>query len=1218
MKIENSKKVLIFVNELSYSGVPIYVKNYSEILKGFQFFVWSISDGEFRNEFEKIGIPVEIFSNTEIMEVYLQEKKSEFDACIVHSAFSYRYYEILKKNIPTSWYIHEGKLLQQICNENKALRMVLSNAENLVCVSEYVSKIVKAVSQNYENFVINNIISLKNENVKWKKTNSEKIRFIQLGTIEYRKGYDILLDAIDMFDELEKEKFSVKIAGRVMPFDLDYAKNIIKRANSMKNVEYMGYLQDFESVEDFYNENDVLIVSSRDEASSLTALEAAAHSIPLILSDSVGAGYLCENCSELFKTGNAYELHDYMKSYIRDKEQINKIGKNVFENYKKYANESEYVNKNIQVINMLLNYKINDFKTSVIIEVKDGDVYFAETLRSIFIQNQTKEIQIIIAVNSNTKCEINKLQEKYQHCATILPVEECLANIKGEFFTICEEGTVFEAEYFEKTDVFFNNNKEIDIVVSSLFAENNKTLLQNIFYEKERIIDILKNPEIVITHTNSIFYRKSAIACFGEFDGSWDYDLRNAYATLITKKKFAIIGEAENSNVYILKNEFLVNRNIYETERLRKTYVSIINYSVVQNGNVIKAVQYFLSHAIRDKLFEKNYISEFLSEEDDIDLNKEILSYIMSFIDDGIIYSFPRLSLEQKIFWLRKKYGENTLSVENEGFEFEILHDAKRTGIKYAPLVEYQFAKMDHTTIKIEGYITFPIPEKMGNATVIFSNNEKTYLADIKKDNMPEYVWGDEVICQKLFFCVEISLETEESMQLECNVMLEGLNALIKCKRYRFGRFFPVSDKYKKQYFYSYGNVLTTKNSLLVVEKCEQNKLYKIEHEYELEIKNKEIQGLRSLYYAQNKNLPIWLIWDRDCAARDNGEALFRYLVQNEQETLECYFVIKENSDDYIRLRNEFVNVVAVGSEIHKRLFIQADRIIGSQTDSVMWPLNSELCRDIISQKKFVFLQHGITKNDMSKNYARYWQNIQLFVAAAKPEYECTKKIANYGFERNMVQLLGFPRYDLLEKNEKKIIAIIPTWRKYCVDKSANGAYSLKTDFASLDYFTKYFDLLNNHYLRELAEKFDYKIILMQHSIMKTSDSYFNGINCLTLANESITYKDITSDASIIISDYSSVAFDFAYLEKPVIYYQFDREKFYATHTYQEGYFEYERDGFGDVLDTASSVVNKIEYYLENNCKIEEKYKKRSEEFFGFRDKYNCQRVTKAIKEMDK
>ena len=92
--------------------------------------------------------------------------------------------------------------------------------------------------------------------------------------------------------------------------------------------------------------------------------------------------------------------------------------------------------------------------------------------------------------------------------------------------------------------------------------------------------------------------------------------------------------------------------------------------------------------------------------------------------------------------------------------------------------------------------------------------------------------------------------------------------------------------------------------------------------------------------------------------------------------------------------------------------------------------------------------------------------------------------------------------------------------------------------------------------------------------------------------------------------------FDFAYLKKPVIYTQFDLDTFYAEHLYEKGYFDYERDGFGPVCFDYESSVNEIVKYIQNDCKMEDKYIQRINRFYTFTDKNNCKRVYDEILKM--
>jgi CDP-glycerol glycerophosphotransferase (TagB/SpsB family) len=114
--------------------------------------------------------------------------------------------------------------------------------------------------------------------------------------------------------------------------------------------------------------------------------------------------------------------------------------------------------------------------------------------------------------------------------------------------------------------------------------------------------------------------------------------------------------------------------------------------------------------------------------------------------------------------------------------------------------------------------------------------------------------------------------------------------------------------------------------------------------------------------------------------------------------------------------------------------------------------------------------------------------------------------------------------------------------------------------------------------------------------------------------NENITisledsYQDLFRDSSILITDYSSVAFDFAYLKKPVIYYQPNDD-----YPYEKGYSVFEEMGLGDVILKEEDTVDKIKEYIDTGCLMENKYIERVNNFFKYTDKNNCKRVYEWI-----
>ena len=107
-------------------------------------------------------------------------------------------------------------------------------------------------------------------------------------------------------------------------------------------------------------------------------------------------------------------------------------------------------------------------------------------------------------------------------------------------------------------------------------------------------------------------------------------------------------------------------------------------------------------------------------------------------------------------------------------------------------------------------------------------------------------------------------------------------------------------------------------------------------------------------------------------------------------------------------------------------------------------------------------------------------------------------------------------------------------------------------------------------------------------------------------------YQKFLLEGSLLITDYSSIFFDFGYLRKPIIYSHFDYIDYRNNH-YKKGYFDYRFDGFGPVCQDINCTVNEIVYEIENNCSIRKKYLKRIEKFFAFSDEKNCERVFNEI-----
>lgn len=366
----------------------------------------------------------------------------------------------------------------------------------------------------------------------------------------------------------------------------------------------------------------------------------------------------------------------------------------------------------------------------------------------------------------------------------------------------------------------------------------------------------------------------------------------------------------------------------------------------------------------------------------------------------------------------------------------------------------------------------------------------------------------------------------------------------------------------------------------------------------------------------QKKN--IWLCSDRTNRADDNGEVMFTYLCEHPDESIEPYFVIDKNTADWERM-GKIGKVVEPFSREHKMLFLLSEFSLSSQANrAVINPFGKleYYYRDLMYNKRLVFLQHGITKDNQSKWLNKYNRNLFGFVVTTKPEYDSVFEY-DYFYEPNRVWLTGMPRYDRLYHNEKKFVTIMPTWRKtLSAGTDAAGVWLLGKEFANSLYFRFYNELLNDERLIEASEKYGYQICFMPHPNTISGLHYFKHHLKVKFLDTTYSYRDVFAETDLMVTDYSSVAFDFAYLRKPIIYSQFDKDEFFnGGHSYTEGYFDYERDGFGEVEETKEAVVNRIIEYMSSGCQIKAKYLDRIEKTFAFDDKNCSQRVYEMVME---
>lgn len=359
-----------------------------------------------------------------------------------------------------------------------------------------------------------------------------------------------------------------------------------------------------------------------------------------------------------------------------------------------------------------------------------------------------------------------------------------------------------------------------------------------------------------------------------------------------------------------------------------------------------------------------------------------------------------------------------------------------------------------------------------------------------------------------------------------------------------------------------------------------------------------------------------WLVCEDKNEARDNGYWFFKYVRENYPEQKIAY-AINKNSPDYQKVAN-LGKVINFGGLSHWFWFLVSDKNISSQKNGKPNAAICYLFEVVLKLRKNnrVFLQHGVTINDAKFLYYKN-TNIRLFVTATKPENDYI--LSKFGYPKENVKLLGFPRFDNLNNNEvdKDIILVMPTWRQWIAKEVEIQDIEGTNNFLETEYFKRWSEFINSKKLQVCLEKYHKKILFFPHRNMQKYLKNFHTTNknieiCDWKSND---IQEMLKKSAIMITDYSSVFFDFVYMKKPVIFYQFDEEKF-RKYQYNEGYFDYKNNGMSLWADNIDNLIYNLENVLsKNNYKIsDDKYS----DYFAFCDKLNSQRVYYAIKGLKK
>lgn len=349
----------------------------------------------------------------------------------------------------------------------------------------------------------------------------------------------------------------------------------------------------------------------------------------------------------------------------------------------------------------------------------------------------------------------------------------------------------------------------------------------------------------------------------------------------------------------------------------------------------------------------------------------------------------------------------------------------------------------------------------------------------------------------------------------------------------------------------------------------------------------------------------------------DSPKSIFKFLLENESKILKHVWVI--NDKDLVKYEKDFKNKnVKIIQRFSWQYFYYATVskyfVLNMRQPKWLYKKSEQI---ILSTwhgtplKKLVFDMDNVTSanKNYKKDFYNQSRNWDYLIAANKYSeniFESAfmfpkEKILTYGYPRNDILSNHSKKYkeqikqDLGLPDSKKVILYAPTWRDDEFHSAGKYKFKLQLDLERLS--------------RELGE--EYIIVLRMH--------YFISDNLDLTGYEEFAYdfskyndiNDLYIASDILITDYSSVFFDYSILRKPILFYTYDLEKY--KNMLRGFYIDVTKDLPGPLLLSNDEVINSIKNIDDINENYKNKYNQFYNKFCYLEDGKASERVVKTV-----
>ena len=359
-----------------------------------------------------------------------------------------------------------------------------------------------------------------------------------------------------------------------------------------------------------------------------------------------------------------------------------------------------------------------------------------------------------------------------------------------------------------------------------------------------------------------------------------------------------------------------------------------------------------------------------------------------------------------------------------------------------------------------------------------------------------------------------------------------------------------------------------------------------------------------SFFIPKNKNIWVFGAWFGEKYA-DNSKALFEFVNNNDKEIFAVWLTQSKIVFKYLKLKGMNVHYTYslkgyYYSAIAKFVFVSTgmhdiNRFVSSNNIKVQLWHGTPL-------KKIMYdVGSGPTVSELLLFFKQIFMpfdfNNYKYLLSSTNNINDSLNSAFLDKIENII-IKGYPRNDqLFSCNKESLITFLPTHRgegNGGIQKIFNSFDSIKIDS---------FLMKNNYKLKIKPHFYDLDNVNIIES------------KVISVIKEDIDLYELLSKTDILITDYSSVYFDFLLLDRPIIFTPFDMKEYLNKD--RELYYNYNDVTPGPKCKDWNEVMNEIEKLMNGEDNYRKERKKTNNDFNKYQDGNSSKRVYEFFKNMN-